>query len=211
MHGSHALKRQAGTPRARWPRAGSEARRRRPGPTGVVRAWRSRVSYPAAWHALLCGERSGSPLCIQCVKRCRNPIQLSISKKVRCGKSAYTRIRRYSTSAGAAFPVEKDSRIGLPGTAPLSGERGETLEKHDGHGVEMRTTTREPSRQCCPNLPCSARGQTGRCVHPAAMQLSRWHIWGIRAPVVLDAGHACLCMFEGRTAPMARLSAKLLL
>jgi hypothetical protein len=66
------MERQAGTPRARWPRAGSEASRRR-WPPGGAATWPSRVrsacAHPAAWHdvtaqiALLCGEaasRAGS-------------------------------------------------------------------------------------------------------------------------------------------------------
>jgi hypothetical protein len=53
----HTMERQPGTPRARWPRAGSEASRRRLRPDGCAAARRSRprsaCAHPAVWHGVL--------------------------------------------------------------------------------------------------------------------------------------------------------------
>jgi hypothetical protein len=58
----HTMKRQAGTPLARWPRAGSEASHRRRWPDGGGAARRAGLSsacaHPAAWHDM---ERSIPP------------------------------------------------------------------------------------------------------------------------------------------------------
>jgi hypothetical protein len=107
------MKRQPGTPRARWPRAGGEASRRRRWPPGGAATWPSRVSsasaHPAAWHARQPGERSVT-------RHQRTPLARArlIARPATCARlwqAAYPAAFPWSASASAVVSALNLSRV----------------------------------------------------------------------------------------------------